>query len=354
MLPHTRWCRALSVLSFSLACARTGSAPGILAPDRGGVVESRWEDGHVFVRLFLGDRPLWLLLDSGASNTLLRANVLADIGALPVGAVLMDGTARRFPVRAYTGATLRAGPGDAVAFPVPTLYELPAGVPALDGLRGVDGIVGFELFAQSRVVLDPNRRMVRVLARTDSGPRERDDVGFEVRQRLPVIDAELWFTDGTSVRAPFILDLGSNGDVRLTPAFAADHHIEAHITNRERAVQAGLWVDERGVEGKALAVKIGNTILRTPGVFIASDSIGALARAGVAGTIGLGVLQHYRMRLDYSAQRVTLRRIIVFAERDTTTHCQPAAPRRPVVMRGRPFVATAATAGPQPDDCEVP
>jgi len=357
----TRLGRALPALALVVGseCAHPRTEPGVLAPDDGGVVESRWENGHVFVRLRVGDQPIWLLLDSGASNTLVRPGVLAAIGARPLGDALMDGTVRHFPVRAFSGATLRA---DTVSIVVPTLYELPRGVPALDGVRGVDGIIGFELFSQARIVLDPQQHTVRVLALNDRETRARADLGFHVRRRVPVVDAELRFADGTYVRAPFIVDLGSNADIHLARSFAVTHELQSRLTDAGETYQAGLWAVERGAEGHAVALKIGHEIVATPNVFIGGDSVSSFAEPDVAGTIGLGVLQHFRLRFDYGSGGMSLRRINTVALRDSTGRaCLTKAPRRPVVLRGGPtsrsnggMVTISTDAGTSDSACPTP
>lgn len=351
--------RALPALALLLAseCTHARTEAGVVAPDRGGVVESRWENGHVFVRLQVGDRPVWLLLDSGASNTLVRSTVLAAIGAHPMGDALMDGAAGTLPVRAFSGATLRA---ESVSITVPTLYELPAGVPALEGVPSVDGIVGYELFAQARVMLDPLRRTVRVLPLDGDAPA-RTDVAFRMRRRVPVVSAELRFADGTFISAPFIVDLGSNAEVRVTRAFAVSHALESRLTNGGQSLEAGLWAIERGAEGHALALKIGHEIITMPNVFITGDSIGSFAQSDVAGTIGLGVLQHFRVRFDYGRGQISLRRVETVALRDSTGRvCVTRAPRRPVMVRGGPTsragggMPTASTDGDASDGCPTP
>lgn len=347
-----RWSFVLLFLPFAARCTRGGGAGGTLAPERGGIVESRWHDGHVFVRVWIDDRPVWLLLDSGASNTLVRSSVLAAIGAKPLDTAFMDGAANRLAVRAFSGALLRA---DSVLIAVPTLYELPAAVPALDGAPDVDGILGFELFAQSRVVLDPARRTVRIVASADSSEPSVEALAFQLQQRVPIVLAELSFADGSRVRAPFILDLGSNSDVHVTRAFAAAHQIEARLTGRESSLEAGLWTNERGTEGHALAIKIGRDVVRAPAVFIAGESEGALAWPNVAGFIGLGVLRQFRVHFDYASHRIALDRVAGFV-RDTARRCTSAhpVPRRPVVLRGGPTAPSATSLAAASPDRQPP
>lgn len=275
----------------------------MLTGSRGGAVASRWVAGHILVRMWLDERPLWLLLDSGASTTLLRSAILDSIGARPLGDVVLESAAQRSTVRLFAGATLRAA---SVEVHVPAFGELPARSPALEGLKHVDGIIGYELFDQASVEIDPRRQEVRVLASDDADSIPRGGLQVELARRVPVIVADVTFRDGTVLRAPFIFDLGSNADVQLLSHLSGEHDATSLMSDGSPSVHSGFGADERGLEGHVPALRIGSSVVRDPSVFVMDGDSARFEIPNVAGTIGFGVLRHFAMRVDYARRRLTL------------------------------------------------
>ena len=210
---------------------------------------------------------------------------------------------RQSKVRLFAGATLRAGSTD---IHVPAFGELPPHSPALDGLKNVDGIIGFELFDQASVEIDPRRREVRVLATDDADSIPRGDLHFELARRVPIVVVDVTFHDGTVLRAPFILDLGSNADVQLTRHLSSEHDVASLVSDGSPSVHSAFASDDRGVEGHVPALRIGSSIVREPGVFVMDGSPAGFEIPNVAGTIGFGVLRHFAMRVDYARRRLRL------------------------------------------------
>lgn len=317
-----RFGRVLQVclLACVAECAGRAAPLAVLSESAGGSVASRWVSGHLLVRMWLGDRPLWLLLDSGASTTLLRRPILDSIGARPLGDVVLASGAKQSTVRLFAGATLHAG---SVEIDVPSFGELPPRSPALDGLSHVDGIIGFELFDQALVDIDPRTQQVRLLASDAADSTARADLHFEVARRVPIVVADVTFRDGTVLHAPFIFDLGSNADVQLMRALSAEHDPASLVADGAASIHSAFGADERGLEGHVPSLKLGNSIVRDPSVFVIDGAAAGFGIPNVAGTIGFGVLRHFAMRVDYARHRVTLVPIDKAARSEP---CSPAAP----------------------------
>ncbi len=315
----------VGLLALTAQCVVPHKALRVLATSRADVVESRWESGHVLVKLWLGDRPVWLLLDTGASATLLRTSILDDVGAKPLGQAELVSLGHRAAIRLYTGGTLRIA---ALEVDVPSFGALDEPAPALEGLRDVDGIAGFDVIAWCVIELDPQRQLVMAAA-PGRNLTNGTDTHFHLHQRVPIVDAELAFEDGTTVCAPFIFDLGSNADVQLLGSFAAQHGLRSRITEVGQAVHAAFGADERGVEGRAATLRIGRGVMQKPNVFIVSDSAASFGIADVVGTIGFGVLNHFIIRLDYAGDRIALIPINLLASRDTSGLCDKPSIRWP-------------------------
>ncbi len=359
-----RFGRVLQVCSLAgvVQCAGHTEPRLMLAGSRGGAVASRWVAGHVLVRMWLDERPLWLLLDSGASTTLLRPAILDSLGARPLGDVVLESAAQQSTVRLFAGATLRAG---SVDIHVPAFGELPPHSPALEGLKHVDGIIGFELFDQASVEIDPRRQDVRVLAPDDADSIPRGGLRFELARRVPLIVADVTFHDGTVLRAPFIFDLGSNADVQLVRHLSGEHDAASLVSDGSPSVHSGFGADERGVEGHVPALRIGSSVVRDPNVFVMDGDSARFEIPNVAGTIGFGVLRHFAMRVDYARRRLTLEPIDHAVLYDPCASATPTsgadgvpsfAATGSTVARRAPSarVATAALSHSARPECERP
>ena len=285
------------------ACASHLNYPELAARDAG-QIESRWQNGHILVKLWVGARPVWMILDSGASNTLLRRSILDELGERPISTVEMDDVGRRrLRVSTFSGATLSGG-GRTIE--VEEFGELPAQTPALEGLDRVDGIVGYELFDQCQVELDPARRSVRLLAPDDSGAVRTPGTPIELFKRVPLIATELKFRSGATATANLIFDLGSNVDVQVTGTFSQKHDLVSQLDAVESVTESGLRADAEGLEGRATGVRVGRFVAPGPTVAVLPDIGEAGEDSSIVGTVGLGVLRRFVMRLEYSRRLIRL------------------------------------------------
>jgi hypothetical protein len=267
-------------------------------------VESRWQNGHILVKLWVGARPVWMILDSGASNTFLRRSILDELGEQPISTVeIGDIGPRRFRVSTFSGATLSGG-GRTIE--VERFGELPEETRAFEGLDLVDGIVGYELFDQCQVEIDPARRTVRLLAPDDSGAVRTPGTPIEIFRRVPLIATELRLRSGATATANLVFDLGSNVDVQVTGTFSQKHDLVSQLDAIESVTESGLRTDAEGLEGRASGVRVGRFVAPGPMVAVLPDIGESVEDSSIVGTVGLGVLRRFVMRLEYSRRLVRL------------------------------------------------
>lgn len=335
--------RLLSLALIAAAPAAAEPVPGaaVLTPD----AEARWVPftptggGQIAFVAEVDGRAVTAILDTGVSHSVLGRGSAAyaptrvrDGGtAQAVGGAVAIG---RMPVRRITfGGLVRDG-GEVVVADLPV---------AAGGGAAIDLLVGRDLLADHALDIDYRARRFRLLA---SG-------------RLPFAGAvapltisarqvyETSMALGGRTLSPVIVDTGDGGAITVTEAGWRASGITAPITSALAYGLAGAVTTGLAV---VPAVALGEANTGATEVRIEPPS-GLSQAIGVAGRIGSGFLQSYRVLLDPGAGRMVLARYPDAA----------AEPRRSTsgllvglghdrlrvlhVMRGSPAQATGWRAG---------
>ncbi|HYD52040.1 MAG TPA: aspartyl protease family protein, partial [Gemmatimonadaceae bacterium] len=175
-----------SVLAGCGGAARTPST--VRAAASGGVrLPATFNESYVFLRATIAGRPTLLLFDSGASSTLLSAQLVRQLGLAERGRRVTFGLgATAVQATAYDGVTLDFG-GTRITTPaVLTWPDLD--LPVLHGERA-QGIVGADLLRARVVEIDWQGEAVlswdsATVVRP--GPDE-DELRLDIVQNLPVL-----------------------------------------------------------------------------------------------------------------------------------------------------------------------
>ena len=282
--------------------AREGVA--VLAPD----AEAQWvafdltPGNQIRFTLTLDDRPVTAILDTGVSYSVLaRKSVAVDparvvangqataIGGATGGAVAIGWQRTR---RLTIGGLTRTGGGVTVA-------DLPA--LATGSARAVDKLVGRDDTGEQALDIDYANRRFRLIP---SG-------------RLPFVGALAPLAIGAARRvyessvtidgrrlSPMIVDTGDGSAITLAQRAARTARVDALPTTS--TISFGLAGETVSTLAILPAVTLGQQVVRN--VEARVEPAGGFSETiGVAGRIGSGLLQHYRVLLDPAAGRMVLK-----------------------------------------------
>lgn len=259
------------------------------------------DGAHVFFRGRLEDSPVWLMLDSAASGSVLDAQRALLLG--------LDSRGRQRVVGSGGSAEGSYVRGVRVSLPGvrvedQTFSTLPLDFLAAPTGRRVEAILGYDLFARFVVELDYQAGEMRLHhpgGYTYSGRGEIVPVTLHANQ--PYARARIELPGGDAAEGEFVIDTGSGASLMLASDFAAAHGLPAALerTLRSRAAAVGGTVSM--VAGRLPAVRLGRFAFREPIVLFPD---GMITAPGTAGNIGGGLLSRFRVIFDYPGRRLIL------------------------------------------------
>jgi hypothetical protein len=259
-----------------------------------------FSDGRIIVRANVNGRGLDLRLDSGTSGIVLDTAVAAQLHVQSYGLrtsqepTFSDETDAVIPELDVGDVRMRK-----VAVTLLPFHE------QLNPSTAVVGLLGFDFLAEGVIRIDYTTRTVTFINPAaftpPAGSRSLDAL---LDDAVPVIDA----TVGTAA-GRFILDTGSDLPL-IFSHFAAEHPADVSDQGIGREMAGTLGVvgvdgahDVAGIKLRALCLGstlfIGEPAVITP----AGDSYES---AGIDGIIGISVLEHFTIDLDYGNARVIL------------------------------------------------
>jgi hypothetical protein len=251
------------------------------------IVPAEVTNARVFVESRInGSAPLPFLLDTGASESVLNEDRLAELGLRggSSGSAPVEGGAME--TRVVPAVTLAVGD---LTLPVRAVTALPLhGVEAGLGHR-VYGILGSELFSVRVVTIDYGQRTVRL---GSSAPDPKSAIPISLEESTPIATASV---DGVSGR--FQIDTGGGMTVVNAP-FLAAHPTLVPKTIFQTSSGAIIPGASRGGVGRAGLLQIGTIRIERPIVNYSQNTSGDRIDID-AGLIGGEVLSRFTVTLDY-------------------------------------------------------
>lgn len=247
-------------------------------------------DDHWYVPVEINGRRYQFLLDSGSQAIVLDRSVAAAVHIRPQGAFAVAAT-NTLPGAGYAGISdLRIGAAD---FGPQLAVVTDIGLTS-DGGAHIAGVLGFPIFAQAALRVDSHAATMTIGA---PGSLAFRGLPLNVSFDRGVIETDAAI-DGGPQHAHFILDTGSADTVIVHQAFYARHPGIAH-----RQLQTDRTYGIGGSVGSIEAVTAGLQVRGLPKMTslpteIVQSHAGAFADENIAGSLGMGFLQAYRLDCD--------------------------------------------------------
>ena len=255
------------------------------------------------VDAMIGETPVSLLLDTGASVTCLHRSAMVRIGRIAVGMGQLGGVGdTTHAVQTFGAMAVTVG---GVATQVPSVHACPE-LSLLGGnVRRVDGVLGSDALRALTLLVDYPAGAIRVLPRRTSGePLTGMPLPVTFVGGLPVISLAIW-GNGAPVPLSLLLDTGADASVLIPSGDSASLDLDADLLQPP--------IDRRGLGGAfvtrmqhAPRARLGTLDIRELPVEIADAGLEQLFAQGIRGVAGAEFLQHFRLELDFGNSRIGL------------------------------------------------
>lgn len=299
--------RALRLFA-ALACA-FASAHVAQAAEAEPSFDFLYEEARVYVPVRIdGSEPLWFILDTGATPTIIDAAVARRLHLPTHGDTAVQGagsgTSRQSqasPVRLTIGATTMEVAQPAVADLVGLLASTSGRVPA--------GLVGSQFFREHVVELDFERNRVALFApETDRSARFEQSIAIDVSSGVPMTGATLALPSGRRVSMKVMVDLGAKSTLLVAEPFIARERLDdAFPVKVTTLFGAGVGGDTSYAFGRAMSLALD----RDPRSAIADPVVGlsvggTIRSTGFDALLGAEYLARFRVAFDYGASRLLM------------------------------------------------
>jgi predicted aspartyl protease len=260
-------------------------------------------DNLIYVLTRVNDSaPLWFILDTGASATILNERVAKELGL----------RASRRERGTGTGGAIEVGMIDGVSLSVPgaTVSGQTVGAFPLDNLapiagRHVGGIIGYDFIREFVLEIDYAAGLLNL----------REPVGYEYEgageivpvnliERKPWVRAALILSDRQSFEGTFEIDTGGDGVMVVSTPFVKKHRLDELIPNRRAGNSGGAGGTVGASDGRVAGVRLGRFTLGRPIVTLIQARAGEYATEKFDGVIGGEFLRRFKLIVDYSRRRV--------------------------------------------------
>ena len=251
-------------------------------------VPLRVYDGLLFVAVRVQGIDATFLLDSGSQGIVLDPAFAHRLGLVPQGRLEVSGAHRTRADGVVALAALHIGAA-----------RIPVGVASVVDLSQVinasvkvDGILGYPLFAQAEVRIDPDTRML-TLAMPGSLRVRGNRVEIDTDRELAEVDAQI---DGVPGRC--YVDTADSSELLLFEPFLKAHPGLVNVVGQPQALERGIggWnyaaqvmIDRLSFDGFTLFHRRASALFASHGAF---------ADRYDAGNIGYGTLQNFVMTFD--------------------------------------------------------
>jgi Aspartyl protease len=255
-----------------------------------------------------GSRPLWMILDTGASVTVFDESVSKMLGIqfLGQGNAYGPGQGSSQKLAFANHATLMfAGEelGDQ------TVAALPLEWFSREVGRSTDGFLGSNVFRNYVVEIDYANQVLRFhdpAAYSYSGSGQRFPLRF-IWNDIPTVRAEVVAQDGTAITAVFLVDSGATTAIWLTKAFSEAHPevLSAQDTVEvPKVVAVGGQLSAR--LGRVQAIRLGGFEVPMPLTQFPQNTSGIFAAPNIMGVIGAQMLRRFTVIFDYPHRQMIL------------------------------------------------
>jgi predicted aspartyl protease len=245
---------------------------------------------HILVDAMVNERPARLAFDTGAANYLITASA-PRFGVHVSGGVNLSGVGESSEVGGY--ATVDRIALGTAALRNETLVVGPSPFPAqTDKASSADGFTGFEFLAEYVTTIDyPARKIVFSTALPASRRALRVPFyndGSHIYVKARVNGAEGFFG----------LDTGDGGTVTIFPAFAARTGLHGDSA-AAKTTGGGVGGAVKSEPGILQRFSLGGLTFRQLPVRFTQNKTGAFASRSIAGNLGGGILQCFRITIDF-------------------------------------------------------
>jgi hypothetical protein len=263
----------------------------------------------IFLQVVVGSRPLWFVLDTGDKYAIVDLSIAKSLG-LELGDQVTVGGGGKQAVMGNFVKNSSFHVDGLEGFSQPLFLAVP--LDELANLHGHEfaGVLGFDFLKNFVVEID---YLTHILTLYDAsayqyrGDGESLPITFNAAAH-PEVRAQIIDDKGSAVDGTFVVDIGSAATLIMNTPFVEKQGFlqsgRPTVHWLEGASGGGVGGSIEGSVGRIKGFKLGPFRIDNPVTVFSQASSGAFASADAQGNVGAGILEKFKVILDYSRKKI--------------------------------------------------
>ncbi|MGB9180499.1 MAG: pepsin/retropepsin-like aspartic protease family protein [Pyrinomonadaceae bacterium] len=263
------------------------------------------ERGHIFLPVRVNNsEPLWFVLDSGSSSTLLNERLVKKLNLKVEG------------VGEASGAGAGADEGlltSGVSFNLSGIRLTNQQIPAIDFKRletsmgrDIDGLLGYDFMRRFVFEVDYEASVVKIHSAATYRYKGRGEIlPITTEDGHPHVRLKFTLPEREPLEGKFIVDGGAGGaTMEFASPFAQAHRLLDTVQLQENISLPGIGGGVKISRGRGKSIQLGRLVLENPIVGFPQANKGAFANRKIAGLIGAKLLRRFTVIYDDRRRRI--------------------------------------------------
>jgi predicted aspartyl protease len=261
----------------------------------------------IFVQVRVNkSEPLWFLLDTGASYTLIKQRRAQALS------LKTEENEKEFEGQPYIKGVTLSLPG--VELLNQSIVTAPTAFLEPSVGRAVDGVLGYDVFHDFVVEIDYAKRLINLYE--PQGYQYKGagvSLPITIEDNTPFVHAGIGPTGNNSAEGKFMIDTGANSALNIFGRFDDAHHISKSLRKTLQSTGLGTSGAKQTRIGRIEEIRLGRLKIKYPVVSLAQSSASDADEIG-DGEIGAELLRRFKVIVDYSRGRIILESNAQFTE----------------------------------------
>ena len=257
-------------------------------------------------------RPLWFMFDTGANSSVINTGLVKELN-LKLGA-RVQGKAAGGNVEAEVISGVSLSIGGATASNQ-TIAALPLDVFSAALGKPIAGIIGYDFIKQFVVEVDYAAKVMRLYRPTNfKRPVKGEILPITFINRKPFVKAKIKLAGRDPIEGTFMIDTASDGVMSVNAPFVKTQQMLNSVSNGRQTNSAGAGGVSKSIVARVQNIQLNGFIINNPLVEFSLATEGNDTISSYQGLLGGEVFRRFTMTIDYSRQRIILKRNRYFDE----------------------------------------
>ena len=251
---------------------------------------------------------LWLVLDTGSSQSVLNSSKKDLLGLKPVNAGRAGGPGNDDSSNYLEFNSIDVFAENKLLLKNQNIISLPFDYVSKQNGHPTDGTLGANIFLNYSVAIDYVQNTVTLdKPGAWKSIKKEESIPITLNDSVPVVNASILLPGGKKLEGKFLIDSGQSGvELVIFEAFLKTHRELSQYQNSKVKEVLVVGGKSKFQYGEIPNLKIGSFVISKLMTIFPIGAAGVYSEPGLAGAIGADVLSRFHVVFDYASNRMIL------------------------------------------------